>query len=134
MSTAWGRGRQPSSSSRARATSARQRGREGKALSSDSIDGYLSAIKTLCNFVAHHRITLDETNVVMPKASKRMRQTQGPPGARKLKRGIRASMLRKLAAAGYDRTSERGVVEWAAALVSWNLLLRGAELGVAASM
>ena len=31
---------------------------------------------------------------------------------------------------GYDRSSARGVAEWAAALVAWNVLLRGGELGV----
>eukprot|EP00900_Chrysochromulina_parva_P005823 jgi/Chrpa1/15241/Chrysochromulina_OHIO_Genome00022542-RA len=60
----------------------------------------------------------------------RARQLQAPPGTRRLKRGIRAAMLRSLAAIGYDRSSARGMIEWAAALVAHNLLLRGGELGV----
>ena len=39
-------------------------------------------------------------------------------------------MLRKLAQMGYDRSSSRGMVKWAAALLAHNLLLRGGELGV----
>ena len=108
----------------------RQRGQEGRPLASDTVDGYISAIKVMRSAETHYRITVDAANVIMPAASKRARQEQGPPGERQLKRGIRAQHLRKLAAAGYDRSSARGMLEWAAALVAWNLLLRGAELGV----
>ena len=108
----------------------RQRGREGTAVLSDTVDGYVSTIKIIRGIEMHYRITLDATNVIMPAASKRARQAQGPPGARSLKRGIRASHLRQLAAMGYDRVTARGMLEWAAALVAWNILLRGAELGV----
>ena len=89
-----------------------------------------TAIKTLRNFEAHYNVVLDTTNTVRPRASKTARRQQGPPGERQLERGIRASHLRKLAAMGYDRSSSRGLLEWAAALVAWNLLLRGGELGV----
>ena len=108
----------------------RQRGQVGKTLASDTIDGYVSTIKTLRSFEAHYAVVLDSTDVVRPRASKATRRTQGPPGERQLKRGIRASHLRRLIAMGYDRSSARGVAEWAAALVAWNVLLRGGELGV----
>ena len=108
----------------------RQPGRIGTRLNSDTVDTYVSTIKIIRGIEAHYRITLDATNVIMPGASKRTRQVQGPPGARALKRGIRASHLRRLAAMGYDRSSARGLLEWAAALGAWNLLLRGCELGV----
>ena len=39
-------------------------------------------------------------------------------------------MMRKLATQGFDRSSARGLVRWAAALLAHNLLLRGGELGV----
>ena len=107
----------------------RQKGRVGTALASDTVDGYISTIRTMRSREAHYTITLGMTNVVLPAASKRARQVQ-PPGTRQLRRGLRASHLRQLAAAGYDRSSARGVIEWAAALVGWNLLLRGGELGV----
>eukprot|EP00965_Chrysotila_dentata_P030211 1005566-Pleurochrysis_carterae.AAC.1 len=35
----------------------------------------------------------------------------------------------QLAAQGFDRSSARGLVEWAAALLAHNLLLRAGELG-----
>ena len=111
----------------------RQRGQEGRALASDTVDTYVSTIKTLRNFEAHYKVTLDATNVVMPAASKAARRAQGPPGERQLKRGIRATHFRKLISLGYDRSSARGMIEWAAALVAWNILLRGGELGVANS-
>ena len=69
-------------------------------------------------------------NVTAPAALKRMRQVDGPPGERTLQRGMRASMMRSLAELGFDRSSARGLVRWAAALLAHNLLLRGGELGV----
>ena len=113
-----------------RTRGSRQRGRAGIPIASDTIDTYVSTVKTLASLGAHHGITLDSANVIMPRASKATRRGQGPPGQRQLKRGLRASHLRQLIALGYDRSSARGVLEWAAALVAWNLVLRGCELGV----
>ena len=107
----------------------RQKGRIGTPILSDTVDSYISAIRTMRGVEAHYAVTLAATNVILPAASKRARQAQ-PPGTRQLRRGIRASHLKQLAALGYDRKSARGVLEWAAALVAWNLLLRGGELGV----
>ena len=39
-------------------------------------------------------------------------------------------MMRALAERGFDRSSARGIVRWAAALLAHNLLLRGGEVGV----
>eukprot|EP00965_Chrysotila_dentata_P069600 2298980-Pleurochrysis_carterae.AAC.1 len=64
---------------------------------------------------------------LMPLAMKQMRGEDGPPGARKLSRAFRAVHFAQLAAAGFDRSSSRGAVEWAAALLAHNLLLRGGE-------
>ena len=108
----------------------RQRGRVGSAIASDTVDSYVSAIKTLRGVETHYAVVIPSTDLLRPRASKQARRIQGPPGERQLKRGIRASHLRRLAAMGYDRSSSRGMLEWAAALVAWNLLLRGAELGV----
>eukprot|EP00965_Chrysotila_dentata_P035969 1197073-Pleurochrysis_carterae.AAC.1 len=58
-----------------------------------------------------------------------MRLEDGPAGTRRLSRAFRASHFLQLASAGYDRRSPRGVVEWAAALLAHNLLLRGGEIG-----
>ena len=113
-----------------RTRGSRQRGREGTTLASDTVDGYVSAVRVLRGVEAHYAVTIPITNTVASLASKRTRQGQGPQGERKLKRGIRAQHLRALADMGYDRTSARGMLEWAAALGAHNLLLRGGELGV----
>eukprot|EP00965_Chrysotila_dentata_P072757 2404941-Pleurochrysis_carterae.AAC.1 len=57
---------------------------------------------------------------LLPLAMKRMRGEDSPPGSRRLSRGFRAAQFAKLAAAGFDRQSPRGVVEWAAALLAHN--------------
>ena len=44
--------------------------------------------------------------------------------------GIRAVHFSAAAAAGFDRTSARGELDWCAGIGSHNLLLRGGELGV----
>ena len=108
----------------------RQPGRIGTNLSSDTVDGYISTVKTVANWEAHCQLTLAAVNTVLPGASKAARRDQGPPGSRALKRGLRAQHFRRLIKMGYDRSSARGMVEWAAALVAWNLILRGGELGV----
>ena len=61
--------------------------------------------------------------------SKHMRREDGVVGARRLCRAFRAHNFRELVALGYDRSSARGMMEWAAALLAHNLLLRGGEIG-----
>eukprot|EP00966_Prymnesium_polylepis_P167228 3866032-Prymnesium_polylepis.1 len=58
-----------------------------------------------------------------------MRGEDGPPGERKLCRGLRLEHL-AAAAEAFDRSSERGCVEWAAVLTGHSALLRGGEFGV----
>lgn len=98
----------------------------------DTIAGYVSVIKGLRDAEAHYHVTSDVVNTAMPRAFKRYRQIDGPPGERKLTHGFRAYMFRELVSGGYDRTSARGIVRWAAALGAHNLLLRGGELGTVA--
>ena len=57
----------------------RQRGQVGKALASDTVDGYVSTIKTIRSFEAHHAIIIGSTDNVRPRASKAARRSQGPP-------------------------------------------------------
>jgi hypothetical protein len=113
-----------------RVRGSRQPGQKGRRLKSDTVDTYVSAIKTFVSFETHYEITATQVNVVMPRAAKRSRQTQGPPGTRKLSRGMRAHMLVKLVALGYNRGSARMLMRWAAGLAAHNLLLRGGELGL----
>ena len=114
----------------------RQRGskrrgcKEGAVLSSDAISAYIGVLRLLCGKQAGYAVTGKVVNVTAPAALKRMRQVDGPPGERTLQRGMRAQMMRRLAELGFDRSSPRGIVRWAAALLAHNLLLRGGELGV----
>ena len=108
----------------------RLRGRANEPLRSDTVSTYVSAIKSLRIMEAHYHITDARTNTVAPAAAKRMRQLEGPPGERGLRRALRAAHMREAAAKGLDRRSKRGAIRWAAALLAHNLLLRGGELGV----
>ena len=106
----------------------RQRGRLGKPLASDTVDTYVSTVKTLCEFMYESDIVLGMNVKTAPRASLQTRRTQKPPGTRTLKLGVRAVHLRSLALR-FDRLSSQGIIDWAAALLAHNIVLRGAELG-----
>ena len=108
----------------------RLNGRKGTTLRADTISSYVSAVKSLRTLEAHQQIVDARTDTVRPAAAKRMRQQDGPPGERALKRALRAAHLRQAAAKGFPRRSKQGAIRWAAALLAHNLLLRGGELGV----
>ena len=115
----------------------RAAGRNGETLKSDSISAYVALIKKLRTHEAHHSIVAPSVNVIAPAAHKRMRQVDGPPGERQLSRGIRAQMLKLAADTGFPRLRGgsglpigRALIEWAAAVVAHNLLLRGGEICV----
>ena len=112
-----------------RRTGSVQKGRIGDTLKSDSISTMVGAIKLLRTFEAGYTIVSAAVNVTAPAAFKEMRQGDGAPGARRLVRGLRAQHFRKLVQLGYDRSSAHGVIEWAAAIVAHNILLRGGEIG-----
>ena len=108
----------------------RLNGRKGSTLRADTIGSYVSAIKSLRTLEAHQRIVDVRTDTVRPAAAKRMRQQDGPPGERVLRRALRATHLRQAVAKGFPRRSKPGAIRWAAAVLAHNLLLRGGELGV----
>jgi hypothetical protein len=60
---------------------------------------------------------------------KTTKRKEPPAAERALGAGLRAVHLTAAAAAGFDRTTERGEIEWCAAIGGHNLLLRGGELG-----
>eukprot|EP00965_Chrysotila_dentata_P110444 3649122-Pleurochrysis_carterae.AAC.1 len=62
-------------------------------------------------------------------ALRRMRQEDPPTGTRKLSRGLRAHHMRQIAGKGLWRETPQRRMEWAAALLAHNLLLRGGEIG-----
>ena len=108
----------------------RKPGQVGRTLAAATVQTYVGTLRLLRSAEAGYAITAPEVNVVAPAALKRMRQDDPPPGDRVLRRGMRADHLRQLAEMGYDRSSARGVLKWAAALLAHNLLLRGGEVGV----
>jgi len=108
----------------------RKPGQIGRTLAAATVQSYVATMRLLRSAEAGYAITAPEVNVVAPAALKRMRQDDAPPGDRVLRRGLRAEHLRQLAAMGYDRSSARGVMKWAVALLAHNLLLRGGEVGV----
>ena len=73
----------------------------------DTIAGYVSVIKGLRDAEAHYHVTSDVVNTAMPRAFKRYRQIDGPPGERKLTHGFRAYMFRELVSGGYTTAHPR---------------------------
>ena len=60
---------------------------------------------------------------------KTTKRKEPPAAERALGSGLRAVHLAAAAAAGFDRVTERGEMEWCAVVAGHNLLLRGGELG-----
>eukprot|EP00965_Chrysotila_dentata_P047450 1573782-Pleurochrysis_carterae.AAC.1 len=58
-----------------------------------------------------------------------MRQQDPPAGSRKLSRAFRAAHFRAAEAAGARGNTEQSRIDWAAALLAHNLLLRAGEVG-----
>ena len=101
----------------------------GDHVRADAIAGYVSAIHLLRSREARYDVCPTEADLVGPLAGKQMRREDGPPGERKLCRGLRLEHL-AAAAETFDRFSAVGCVEWAAALTAHSALLRGGEVGV----
>eukprot|EP00965_Chrysotila_dentata_P167382 5527262-Pleurochrysis_carterae.AAC.1 len=58
-----------------------------------------------------------------------MRQQDPPQGSRRLSRAFRAAHFRAAAAAGARGDTVQSRINWAAALLAHNLLLRAGEIG-----
>jgi hypothetical protein len=112
-------------------------GRTAAHVSSDTISGYVSAIKLAASRAPRRPIVSDDDKVRLPLAFKHMRKEQPPPNdsrggessGRALSRGFRAQHFRSIDAAGVDRSSRWGIQDWAAGHMGHNLLLRGGEIG-----
>ena len=91
---------------------------------------YTSAIYLLRCREANYDIAPAEQSFVAPLVAKTTKRKEPPPGTRALSMGLRAIHFLAAAAAGFDRTSDRGGERWAAGLLAHNLLLRGGEVGV----
>ena len=121
-------------------------GARGSQLNSDTIAAYVGAVKLAAARIQRRPLVSKEDNIRLPMQMKQMRKEQAPPGSsrnglgstggggvtgsRALCRALRAHHLRRIAQGpDLDRTSRRGIQDWAAALLAHNLLLRGGELG-----
>jgi hypothetical protein len=98
-------------------------------VSADAVSSYVSVVHLIRSREARYEIAPKEVNLNMPLAFRSMRREDGPPGERKLGRALRAEHLAD-AAPFFDRRSEQGAIDWAAAVVGHNLLLRGGEVGI----
>ena len=113
-----------------RETGSKQKGkRAGATTQADTIAGYVSALKVTVERRNRRAIVTTDDDVVRPVQQRQFRKDDGPKGARQLSRGLRAHHFRALVEAGYDLSSARGRLKWAAALLAHNLLLRGGEIG-----
>eukprot|EP00966_Prymnesium_polylepis_P010521 242523-Prymnesium_polylepis.1 len=83
---------------------------------------YVSAIHLLQSREARYDVCPTEDNLVGALAVKQMRREDGPPGERKLCRGLRLEHL-AAAAEAFERLSVEGCVAWAAALTGHSALL-----------
>ena len=116
-----------------------KRGRRGGSyrVSSDTISGYVSAVKLAASRAQRRPIVSRDDQIRMPLAYKHMRKEQPPPSSghgkescgRALSRGLRDQHLRLIAHL-VDRESRWGIQDWGVALTSKNLLLRGGEVGI----
>ena len=100
-----------------------------KGLKADTISSIVASVRLFAERMQRCELFGPHAGALLPLMNKRMRQEDGPRGERKLSRGLRAHMLRELARLGYDRSTRRGMLDWAAALLAHNLCLRGGELG-----
>ena len=98
-------------------------------VSADVAQGYGGVVRTIRCCEARYDIAPEEDNFVAPRALRHVRRSEPPRGERVLSLGLGAEDLQLAAAAGFDRTSPQGEIEWGAATNALMLLLRGGEVG-----
>ena len=112
-----------------RAQGSKQAGRKGQQVNSKSIAGYISALRAERSIGAGYNLLSSRAINISSVALKAMRREDGPGDARRLRRGLRIQHFRAAIASGLDFWSRSGLQRFARALVAWNLLLRGGEVG-----
>ena len=101
----------------------------GDSVSADAISGYVSAVKLYRSREARYPVAPAGLLETLRLAVTAMRKEDGPRGQRARSLGIRAQTI-AAAATVLDRGSVVGAVEWAAAVIAHNAVLRGGEVGV----
>jgi hypothetical protein len=112
-----------------RAQGSKQAGKKGQQVLSKSIAGYISALRAERSIGAGYNLLSSRAINISSIALKAMRREDGPGEARRLRRGLRIQHFRTAVLNGLDFWSRSGLQRWARALVAWNLLLRGGEVG-----
>ena len=106
-------------------------GHVGERISADAAAGYSSALRTAAAVLGRASTTRDDTNELLPRVRKQMRLEEPAKSVRKLRRGLRTALVRRLAQlAGFDRLSHYGVTRWAVFRIGALGLLRAGEIGV----
>ena len=103
----------------------------GERVSTDVRQSYVSAIRLLRCREAGYDIAPEDVNWAAPLAGKTRKRAEPASTQRGAQAGVGLRMLHILAAAaaGFDRKSAQGKLEWAAVIGGHNLLLRGGEIG-----
>jgi hypothetical protein len=112
-----------------RAQGSKQAGKKGQRVLSKSIAGYISALRAERSIGAGYNLLSSRAINISSVALKAMRREDGPGEARQLRRGLRIQHFKAAVANGLDFWSRSGLQRLARALVAWNLLLRGGEVG-----
>ena len=105
-------------------------GHIGDTVSSGAIGDYISALRAFRSREAGYNLLVSGGNLRLPLQLRSMRREDGPAGARELSRALTARLLRKLCRLpGFDRTTRRAILRWAALWGGHSLTLRGGEFG-----
>ena len=105
--------------------------KRGAALKGDTIQAVVGLVRLLREVVTRGAVVLEAADTTSTRLFKSIRREDDPSAAaRDSKRALRASHFRLLADSGFDTGSSAAAeMDWAAALVAHNLLLRGGEVG-----
>eukprot|EP00965_Chrysotila_dentata_P039289 1305851-Pleurochrysis_carterae.AAC.1 len=107
----------------------RQRSRAGTVIRANTIAGYVSAVKLLRSREASCDVAPEVPGGALVQMLKRMWQLDPPAGSRRLSCAFRAAHFRAAEAARACADTEQSRIDWAAALLAHNLLLRAGEIG-----
>eukprot|EP00965_Chrysotila_dentata_P088644 2927482-Pleurochrysis_carterae.AAC.1 len=114
-----------------RRSGSRHTSQPDKVLRAGTVAGYGSAVRMLRSRETKCEIAPEPPGgrSTLAVALKRMRLEDPLTGSRKLSRGFRAQLYRAVVAAGGWNGPRRAHMEWVAALLAHNLLLRAGEMG-----
>ena len=108
----------------------KQPGHQGEQLPSDTIFGYVSALRTAAGILSDVPAWSESESMLATRVAKQMHLGDPPSEARKYRRGLRSEHVRTLVQLGFDCTSYHGLTR----VLGFNLgrmgLLRAGEFGV----